>query len=571
MTQHHDLTTHCTRDELTFRMESHQPELVVRRLGASIVNYPFEISFRFKAPFAMPRDPIMNLIHENEDPDEVFDPPYLIEDGDDAPARHPTLERLWRQGTESRRLMEESQSFTIAVAFKIHTNDSVDVMPGMVKAPSSSKVTASKKKAPPPPTTAVIDSSDFKDGQMLDFKVFLYGKSLKEFKDLIGDVCDDYFPGIKKVVLESALAPMLTWNASVGSKKNKLIDYKNYQEFVNNLDKSRSSKGTINIVLQKAQVKEKRNAQASGAVAYIKGTTGPNSIEAELAAFKEETALAKEESLKVTAAKELELEAATIYNKHLERALGGDGAVLSAPWDPNYLYCFSQRCAFIWAKCIRDGYTTRAIPPNTREYKREMAKNAVKHPDTNVDNRVKNRYPVASPNLRSSTSKNENRRTFFANRPAEDVKVKVEPLSPSDSKRKLKRTPSLLTSGTVKKKIKQESPTANTPDNVISLLTSEDPPESSMGHVSDSDVETEVTHSTLLDDFLDECEIPRNDVSTCTILRNANVSSWTDLVPSLQMTVNVLTGHGLSFDIARRLLDAAQEADAEMKKATTSK
>ncbi|EGG06454.1 uncharacterized protein MELLADRAFT_106763 [Melampsora larici-populina 98AG31] len=464
----------------------------------------------------MPCDPIMNLIHENEDPDEVFDPPYLIEDGDNAPARHPTLERLWRQGTESRRLMEESQSFTIAVAFKIHTNDSVDVMPGMVKAPSSSKVTASKKKAPPPPTTAVIDSSDFKDGQMLDFKVFLYGKSLKEFKDLIGDVCDNYFPGIKKVVLESALAPMLTWNASVGSKKNKLIDYKNYQEFVNNLDKSCSSKGTINIVLQKAQVKEKRNAQASGAVAYIKGTTGPNSIEAKLAAFKEETALAKEESL-------------------------------------------------------RDSYTTRAIPPNTREYKREMAKNAVEHPDTTVDNRVKKCYPVASPNLRSSTSKNENRRTFFANRPAEDVKVKVEPLSPSDSKRKLEHTPSLLTSGTVKKKIKQESPTANTPDNVISLLTSEDPPKSSMGHVSDSDVETEVTHSTLLDNFLDECEIPRNDVSTCTILRNANVSSWTDLVPSLQMTVNVLTGHGLSFDIARRLLDAAQEADAEMKKATTSK
>ncbi|EGG03318.1 uncharacterized protein MELLADRAFT_90316 [Melampsora larici-populina 98AG31] len=502
----------------------------------------------------MPRDPIMNLIHENEDPDEVFDPPYSISDGDDAPARHPTLERLWRQGTESRRLMEESQSFTIAVAFKIHMNDSVDVMPGMVKAPSSSKVTASKKKAPPPPTTAVIDSSDFKDGQMLDFKVFLYGKSLNEFKDLIGDVCDDYFPGIKKVVLESALAPMLTWNASVGSKKNKLIDYKNYQEFVNNLDKSRSSKGTINIVLQKAQVKEKRNARASGAVAYIKGTTGPNSIEAELAAFKEETALAKEESLKVTAAKELELEAATIYNEHLERALGGDGAVLLAPWDPNYLYRFSQLCAFIWAKCIR-----------------EMAKNAVEHPDTNVDNRVKKRHPVASPNLRSSTSKKENRHTFFANRPAEEVKVKVEPLSPSDSKRKLERTPSLLTSGTVKKKIKQESPTGNTPDKVISLLTSEDPPKSSMGHVSDSDVETEVTHSTLLDDFLDKCEIPRNDVSTRTILRNANVSSWNNLVPSVQRTVNVLTEHGLSLDIARRLLDAAQEDDAEMKKATTSK
>ncbi|EGG05786.1 uncharacterized protein MELLADRAFT_87685 [Melampsora larici-populina 98AG31] len=269
---------------------------VFRRLSASIVNYHLKTPFRFKAPIEMPREAINNLIHEGKNPDEVFDPPYLLTDGNDAPARHPTLERLWRQGTESRRLMEESQSFTIAVAFKIHTNNTVDVMPGMANAQSPSKVTAGKKKPPPAPTGAIIDSTDFKDGRLLDFKVFLYGKSLNEFKDLIGDVCDEYFPGIKKVVLESALAPLLTWNASVGSKKTKLVDYESYQELVNNLDKSRTSKGTINIVLPKAQVKEKRNAQAIGAVAYIKGTAGPTSIEAELAASKEETASAKEET-----------------------------------------------------------------------------------------------------------------------------------------------------------------------------------------------------------------------------------------------------------------------------------
>ncbi|EGG02805.1 uncharacterized protein MELLADRAFT_66109 [Melampsora larici-populina 98AG31] len=341
----------------------------------------------------MPYEPIGNLIHEHKDADEVFNPAYLIADGDDAPARHPTLERLWRQGTESRRLMEESQSFTIAVTFKIHTNNTVDVAPGMAKSKSSSKVTAAKKRAAPAPKFAVIDYSDFKDGQVLDFKVFLYGKSLNKLKDLVGNLCDQYFAGIKKVVLNSALTPLLNWNATVGLKKTKLIDFKGYQEFVTNLGKSRSSKGSINITLEKPQVKEKKNAQASGAMAYIQGTNGPNPIEAEFAASKEETVAAQEETLK----------------------------------------------------------------------------------------------------------------------------VKQEPKSPSPSpaKRFLARTPSLREVGG-QKKVKVEE-------------------------------------------------------ATRSILRKANVTSWTDLVPSVQMTANVLTGHGMTFDLATRLLETAAEADAQYAKSPTPK
>ncbi|EGG12683.1 uncharacterized protein MELLADRAFT_86906 [Melampsora larici-populina 98AG31] len=508
-------------------------------------------SYRLQAHIKMPYEPIRNFIHEDENPDEVFDPPYLIADGDDAPARHPTLERLWRQGTESRRLMEESQSFTIGVTFKIHTNDIVEVTPGMAKSSSTSKVTAAKKRAAPPPVFAVIDSSDF--------KVFLYGKSLNELKEFVGDVCDRYFTRIKKVVLNSVLAPLLNWNASVGSKKTKLIDFKSYQEFVVNLGKSRSSKGNINIILEKAQVKQKKNAQATGAMAYIQGTAGANPMAAELAASKEATAAAQEETSAVKAAKDLELEAATIYQEHLEKALGGDGAILTAPWDPNFFYRFSHRCAFIWATAVRDGLTSRGIPPNTAEYKREMFKNTVLHNSMNIDNRVKKRYPVPSPTPNVTTSRVSNRRSFFANAPAEEKKVKEEPISPSTSKRTLEASTS-RDAVAAPKKIKSEGTSGITPSKSISLLTSDDVPKSEHEGLS-SDVEFVVTHATLLDDFLLECDVPRTDLATRAILRNAGVSSWTDLVPSVQMTANVLTGHGMSFSLASRLIDAAEEAD----------
>ncbi|EGG10625.1 uncharacterized protein MELLADRAFT_93657 [Melampsora larici-populina 98AG31] len=528
-------------------------------------NIPFLVksfsgtSYRLQAHIKMPYEPIRNFIHEDENPDEVFDPPYLIADGDDAPARHPTLERLWRQGTESRWLMEESQSFTIGVTFKIHTNDIVEVTPGMAKSSSTSKVTAAKKQAAPPPVFAVIDSSDFKDGQVLDFKVFLYGKSLNELKEFVSDVCDRYFTGIKKVVLNSVLAPLLNWNASVGSKKTKLIDFKSYQEFVVNLGKSRSSKGNINIILEKAQVKQKKNAQATGAMAYIQGTAGANPMAAELAASKEATAAAQEETSAVKAAKDLELEAATIYQEHLEKALGGDGVILTAPWDPNFFYRFSHRCAFIWATAVRDGLTSRGIPPNTAEYKREMFKNTVLHNSMNIDNRVKKRYPVPSPTPNVTTSRVSNRRSFFANAPAEEKKVKEEPISPSTSKRTLEASTS-RDAVAAPKKIKSEGTSGITPSKSISLLTSDDVPKSEH-EGSSSDVEFVVTHATLLDDFLLECDVPRTDLATRAILRNAGVSSWTDLVPSVQMTANVLTGHGMSFSLASRLIDAAEEAD----------
>ncbi|EGG00638.1 uncharacterized protein MELLADRAFT_67693 [Melampsora larici-populina 98AG31] len=406
--------------------------------------------------------------------------------------------------------MEESQSFTIAVGFKIHTNDIVDVAPGMAK-PTPAKVTTGRKKPPPTPQFTVIDSSDFNDGLVLDSKVFMYGKSLKEFKDLVGNVCDLYFPGIKKVVLESALAPLLTWNATVGSKKTKLTDYKNYQDFFNNLGKSRSLKGTVNIVLEKPQVKAKKTAQATSAVAFIKGTVDPNSIEGALAASKEELAEAKEET-------------------------------------------------------ARDGYTTRAIPPSTTEYKKEMAKNQMNHLATNVDNRVKKRYLVAMPAAQASSSQAKHR-NFFANPPAGDVKVKIESESPSGSKRALERTSSSLTSVTSIKKIKQESSLGDLATKPISLLTDEDVPETVV-YASDSDVEYVVTHSTLLDDFLSACEVPRNDLATRKILRKANVVSWTDLVPSVQMTANVLTGHGMPFYMAQRLLTSAAEAHAQQESST---
>ncbi|EGG02701.1 uncharacterized protein MELLADRAFT_91188 [Melampsora larici-populina 98AG31] len=356
---------------------------------------------------AMPYKPIQNWIHKGKNPEEVFDLAYLIADGDKAPACHPTLKRLWRQGTESRSLMEESQSFIIGVTFKIHTKNMVEVPLGIAKQPAPSKLTTGKKKPPPPPKFAIIDSSDFKDRQVLDFKIFMYGKSLNKLKDLVGDMCDRYFTGIKKVVLHSELTLLLNWNASIGSKKTKLIDFKIYQELVNNLGKSCSSKGIIHIMLEKPQVKENKNTQASGAVAFIQGTAGPNTIEAELTASKEETVAAKEETVAVKAAKELELDAVSIYQDHLKRAL----------------------------RAVCDGLTTRGISPNTVKYKREMFKNALVHKDMNVKDHVKKCYPVATPRAKQTTLKQRN---FFANTPPVEMKIKVEPISPSGSKHDLK-------------------------------------------------------------------------------------------------------------------------------------
>ncbi|EGG04118.1 uncharacterized protein MELLADRAFT_89663 [Melampsora larici-populina 98AG31] len=210
------------------------------------------------------------------------------------------------------------------------------------------------------------------------------------------------------------------------------------------------------------------------------------------------------------------------------------------------------------------------MPPSTTEYKREMARNSVEHPETSVDNRVKKRYPVAVPSSKSSSSKNQKHRTFFTQAPDDEVKIKQEPKSPSGSKRNLEATSS-LSSLSFNKKIKQESSSGFTSEKVISLLTSDDViPETVFGD-SDSDGESEVTHSTLLEEFLAACNIPGDDQATRTILRKANVLSWTDLVPSVQMTTNVLTGHGMPFDTARRLMDGAKEADDLQKKASSSK
>ncbi|KAH9819632.1 hypothetical protein DFH28DRAFT_1080227 [Melampsora americana] len=479
------------------------------------------------------------------------------------------MTRLWRQGTEKRRLMEESQSFTIAVLFKIHTNNRVDIPPA--NSLPGAKLTTRKKKAPPAPTFAVIDSSTFKNNQILEFRAFLHGKSLNDFKDLVGDICDDYKKGTKKVVLDSPLTPLLTWNATVGAKKLHLVDYESYQQFVQNLGKSRSRKGVINITLENPQVKEKRDAQASGGVAYIKGINGPTTIKEELAASKEETAAAKQETIEVKAAKALELEASTIYSKHLKRALGGDGMILAAPWDPNYFYQFTHRCAFLWAKAIRDGYTSRAIPPSTTEYKREMAKNAVHHRDAGVDYRVKKSYPAPIPRSpRCSTSNVVQKHcNFFANAP---VKIKEEPISPSGSKRTVNH--SSFSSVISVKKVKEESPSGNTlkPNQgiTISLLTSDNVPEAAE-YSSNSDTDIVDTHSTLLDTFLVECDIPVTDLDTRAALRAAKIKSWTNLLPSQQMTANVLTTAGMSFDIAKRLMDAAQDADAQYSATTHHK
>ncbi|EGG10325.1 uncharacterized protein MELLADRAFT_60567 [Melampsora larici-populina 98AG31] len=374
----------------------------------------------------MPYNRIQRLIHEDKNPNEMFNPAYLITDGDDTPALHTTLEHPWRQGTESRQLMEDSQSFIIAVSFKIHTNNTVEATPGMVKSLSPLKLTAGKEKPPPPPQYAIIDTSDFMDGQILDFKVFLYGKSLNEL-DPIADL-ECYF-----------------------------------QDFVNNLGKSRSSKGIIHIMLEKPQVKAKKNAQASRVVAFIQGNNGPTPIEVELAASQEEIAAAKEETSNCSAHSRVQAQ------------------------DVQEHACSS-------------GYDCG--------------------------------QPLASLKHTRSYS-----------------------LSGVNSQKKVKKEPSDLGINV---------------SNSILLPTDEELPKSDP-YFPNSDMEFVVTHATLLDDFLLEWNLPHNNLSTRAILRKAQVSSWTNLVPSMQMTANVLTGHGMPFKLALWLIEAAAEANSQNQPSTLAK
>ncbi|EGG07638.1 uncharacterized protein MELLADRAFT_105651 [Melampsora larici-populina 98AG31] len=66
-------------------------------------------------------------------------------------------------------------------------------------------------------------------------------------------------------------------------------------------------------------------------------------------------------------------------------------------------------------------------------------------------------------------------------------------------------------------------------------------------------------HAAELERFLVYCNVPKDDETTRLILQRANVHSWTDLIPGIQMTESTLTTRGMHPCLASHLLSEAMD------------
>ncbi|KAH9809335.1 hypothetical protein DFH28DRAFT_905468, partial [Melampsora americana] len=72
-------------------------------------------------------------------------------------------------------------------------------------------------------------------------------------------------------------------------------------------------------------------------------------------------------------------------------------------------------------------------------------------------------------------------------------------------------------------------------------------------------------HAQGLENFLEHCNVPKDDKTTRMILKSAGVKSWTDLIPSVQFTETSLTSRGMQPPLATYLLSEAMERVNEIK------
>ncbi|KAH9822497.1 hypothetical protein DFH28DRAFT_881737, partial [Melampsora americana] len=65
--------------------------------------------------------------------------------------------------------------------------------------------------------------------------------------------------------------------------------------------------------------------------------------------------------------------------------------------------------------------------------------------------------------------------------------------------------------------------------------------------------------------FLEHCNVPKDNKTTRNILKSTGVKSWTDLIPSVQFTENLLTSRGMHPPLATYLLSEAMDRVNEIK------
>ncbi|EGG08447.1 uncharacterized protein MELLADRAFT_84625 [Melampsora larici-populina 98AG31] len=446
------------------------------------------------APAATPSTGYMN--HLFEEPEERF--------GDDRRVTCLRQDPLLRAGTAARDAFDRNNLMTFEVRFKIYTDQEVDINTPNQSTP---KVGAGKK-AVKSSKLNLIDSKALNSGY-LEMQIYPYGKSVIEFKELVAGECEKFEPGMKNIILNSPFSSELKWKTTMGRTKSLLTDYNQWHTLVETLDKSIKKKCILSIENENVQVKAKEGDKAKS-----------------------------EESIK-------ERELATIANKifsqyAIEKSSGGPGKVLTAPWDPTFFYRLTYAAAWIWANGVVANIATNDIPPNTSEFRYEIKKSRWIHPDMGVDHRVNLRLQGKP---RGSHGNRVPQVVAGGSSASLSLDTDIKPdLAKIGEKREGSGSGEVNDIKPDIKKIKVEPQPKNTIQNPI-YISSE--------YESDWDTES-------LELFLADCEIAMDDKKTRTVLKEAGIKSWTDLIPSLQLTEATLTEKGLERQIANRLLTEAQ-------------
>ncbi|EGG04758.1 uncharacterized protein MELLADRAFT_88500 [Melampsora larici-populina 98AG31] len=358
--------------------------------------------------------------------------------------------------------------------------------------------------------------------------------------------------------------------ATIGRSKFILEDYEQWQNLVNALEKSTNKKCTVAIKNDKVQVKAK---EASATKKLITMTTGGGSGE------QESEAAVKEQELRTLANE--------IFSKHaIEKSNGGPGKILTTPWDPTCQYKLTYHGAWIWAQGAVANIATTDIPPNTSEFRYEVKKNRWIHPDMGVDHRVQLRlqgkpqgaqgFDTADHPIQHGGSGSKKNPTYkhssishsssMPNMKADMVKIGEKRVA-SNPGEMLDIKPDL-------KKIKVEpdfSNTINDPIYVSSEFKSDWQSESESRSISIKFELPSTAHSVELELFLSNCNIAFEDEKTRTLIKEAGFKSWTDFIPSLQLTESTLTSKGIDRQIANRLLTEAQARFSKLQNVSKKK
>ncbi|KAH9823506.1 hypothetical protein DFH28DRAFT_922381 [Melampsora americana] len=454
---------------------------------------------------------------------ELFEVPSVIVEGPDAPARF-SSGPLFREGTDARKSFDKAHEVSLAVVFKIYTNNANTV-------------------APMPPNAQVVDSKTFNNGDPIELKISLFGKLLNDLKKICAEVCEKYAPMIQHLLLTSELAPDLIWKGVIGRTKIPLAGHTGFFEFVDLLDKYKTKKGSIMILNVNDDILAKKKAEVTAAKKLIASAAGPEPASQELEAAHTRIAVSGGQTRPIARNHRED------YHYNAEQATGGDGVILTAPWDGTFHYRLTLRAASVWAQAVEDQITTVFMAPDIPAYRAEMIKSRVFHRAMKVDDRVQQRLATR----RASRSN----RSFFPKVPKSPTPargksnclvisdsepdcefqafVKKEPVSsnkcvPSPSKHDLPLMPKLERKATLKQSHYVTGPSARE-----NLWLDEEQPVSDDSDTSDG-IEVISSHEAALENFLYVCGVAPEDINTRMGLAEAGVESWSDLIPSLQMT-----------------------------------